>query len=400
MKKYLFYLMIFILALIAGVLMAKDPGYALFAYSHWTVQMPLWVAGILFILSFLIIYNLLLLIRGTSALAKRFSVWRRQYKQQQSHRTTKRGLLELAEGKWANAEHLLMKSIDQNSAPLINYLASARAAQEQGAYDRRDEYLKKAHESTPGSEVAVGLTQAQLQLSHKQLEHSLATLRHLQHLEPKHVFVLKMLKNLYCELKDWQALRELLPELKKRKAIKPEKYQVLETQVYRHLIEQAQQQLNLEALNQLWQEMPKYLRKSRDVVLPYVDALHQLSQDELAENLLFDVIRQDWDNSYVTRYGLLKTSYPEKQLERAEVWLKQYGSSPALYLCLGRLCLRNQLWGKARAYLQQCLDLEENADACAELAKLLEYLGEKEEALIFYRRGLMQLVEKTEILSL
>ena len=95
--------------------MAKDPGYALFAYSHWTVQMPLWVAGILFILSFLIIYNLLLLIRGTSALAKRFSVWRRQYKQQQSHRTTKRGLLELAEGKWANAEHLLMKSIDQNS---------------------------------------------------------------------------------------------------------------------------------------------------------------------------------------------------------------------------------------------------------------------------------------------
>ena len=392
--------MIFILALIAGVLMAKDPGYALFAYSHWTVQMPLWVAGILFILSFLIIYNLLLLIRGTSALAKRFSVWRRQYKQQQSHRTTKRGLLELAEGKWANAEHLLMKSIDQNSAPLINYLASARAAQEQGAYDRRDEYLKKAHESTPGSEVAVGLTQAQLQLSHKQLEHSLATLRHLQHLEPKHVFVLKMLKNLYCELKDWQALRELLPELKKRKAIKPEKYQVLETQVYRHLIEQAQQQLNLEALNQLWQEMPKYLRKSRDVVLPYVDALHQLSQDELAENLLFDVIRQDWDNSYVTRYGLLKTSYPEKQLERAEVWLKQYGSSPALYLCLGRLCLRNQLWGKARAYLQQCLDLEENADACAELAKLLEYLGEKEEALIFYRRGLMQLVEKTEILSL
>ena len=120
----------------------------------------------------------------------------------------------------------------------------------------------------------------------------------------------------------------------------------------------------------------------------------------MAENLLFDVIRQDWDNSYVTRYGLLKTSYPEKQLERAEVWLKQYGSSPALYLCLGRLCLRNQLWGKARAYLQQCLDLEENADACAELAKLLEYLGEKEEALIFYRRGLMQLVEKTEILSL
>ena len=106
------------------------------------------------------------------------------------------------------------------------------------------------------------------------------------------------------------------------------------------------------------------------------------------------------DNSYVTLYGKLKTSYPDKQLERAEAWLKHHGSSAALYLCLGRLCLRNQLWGKARTYLQQCLDLEENAEACAELAKLLEYLGEKEEALVFYRRGLTSLVDKTELLSL
>jgi len=400
MRKILFYLIIFVIAIIAGVMMAKDPGYALFAYSHWTVQMPLWVAGAIAIITFLILYNVLLLIRGTGGLAKKISVWRKQHKQQQSHRMTKRGLLELAEGKWSSAEHLLIRAIDQNSSPLINYLAAARAAGEQGAYDRRDDYLKRAHESTPGSEVAVGLTQAQLQLSHKQFEHSLATLRHLQHLEPKHGFVLKMLKDLYIELNDWQGLRELLPELRKRKVLKAEEQHELEILVYSHLIKQETQNNDIKNLNILWQEITKLLRKEKAVILAYVNALHQLEQDEMAEQILYETIKNDWDNDYIYFYGILNTTYPDKQLDRAETWLKHQGSSAALYLCLGRLSLKNQLWGKARTYLSQCLDLEDNAEACAELAKLLEYLGEKETALNYYRQGLMQVVQKTELLSL
>jgi len=400
MRKFWFFLIIFVLAIIAGVMIAKDPGYALFAYGHWTMQMPLWVAGAIAIILFLLIYNALLLIRGTSALAKRFGMWRRQHRQQQSHRMTKRGLLELAEGKWSRAEQLLVKATDQNSAPLINYLAAARAAQEQGAYDRRDEYLRLAHESTPGSEVAVGLTQAQLQFSHRQLEHSLATLRHLHHIEPKHEFVLKMLCHLYEELNDWRGLREILPEVKKRKVLKPKEFEQLETKVYSHIIKQLQQSGDVAALEAFWHEVPKHLRKEKPVVVAYVDALHAFSLDEMAEAILHEAIKHSWDNEYIAWYGLLKTSYPDKQLERAEHWLKQYGSSAALYLCLGRLSLRNQLWGKARTYLQQCLDLENNADACAELAKLLEYLGEKDAALTFYRQGLLQVVRGTELLSL
>lgn len=400
MRKFLFFLIVFVLAIVAGVMIAKDPGYALFAYSHWTVQMPLWVAGGIAIILFLIIYNILLLIRGTSALAKRFGMWRRQHRQQQAHRMTRRGLLELAEGKWAKAEQLLVKATEQNSAPLINYLAAARAAQEQGAYDRRDEYLRLAHESTPGSEVAVGLTQAELQLSHQQLEHSLATLRHLHNIEPKHEYVLKMLCHLYEELNDWRGLQEILPDVKKRKVLKPKEYDLLEAKVYSHIIKQLQQSGDIKVIQSYWHDIPKHLRKDKQVVLAYVNTLHDFGLDEQAESILTDAIKHSWDNEYITRYGILKTSYPDKQLERAEHWLKQYGSNAALYLCLGRLSLRNQLWGKARTYLQQCLDLENNPDACAELAKLLEYLGEKDTALTYYRQGLMQVTHETELLSL
>ena len=40
-------------------------------------------------------------------------------------------------------------------------MAAARAAQELGAYDRRDEYLRLAHDTTPDAEVAIGIVQAE-----------------------------------------------------------------------------------------------------------------------------------------------------------------------------------------------------------------------------------------------
>lgn len=389
MKKILFFLMVFIFALIIGVFMAHDPGYALFAYGHWTVQMPLWVAASGLVVGFIILYNLLLLLRGTGGLAKRIKIWHKQHKQQKSYEMTNRGLLELAEGRWAKAEQLLLKAIDYNATPLMNYLGAAKAAQEQNADERRDEYLKLAHESTPGAEIAIGLTQAQLQQGHAQLEHSLATLRHLQHIDPKHVYVLKMLKQVYEALHDWQGLKEILPALKKEKVLKPTDYAELEINVYSHLIRQLAEQSSPEILETLWSDMPKHLHKEKRIIIPYVAYLHEHGVEETAESILFDSIKYRWDKDYINLYGKLKTNYPEKQLERAEQWLKQYGSSASLYLCLGRLSLRNELWGKARIYLKQCLDLEDNLEACMELGRLMEFLGEKETALHYYRQGLM-----------
>jgi HemY protein len=399
MKRILFFLMIFILALVVGVMMAHDPGYALFAYSHWTIQMPLWVAGGGLILMVVIFYNILLFLKGTGALPKRIKLWRKQHKQQKSLRLTHEGLLALAEGKWREAEQLLIKGIQYHYTPLINYLAAAKAAQEQGVYDRRDEYLRLAHETTPDAEIAIGLTQAQLQYTHQQLEHSLATLRHLQHIAPKHAFVLKMLKQLYEALNDWQSLQEILPEIKKYKVLKNNEYHALELSVYYHLLLQATQSEDVSVLRHCWAQIPKPLQREKSLVIAYINALHQRQLDEVAETLLHDVIKHQWDKEYIHFYGYLKTTYPEKQLEFAESCLKQYGSSAALYLCLGRLALRNQLWGKARVYLQQCLDLEDNPDACAELGRLMESLGEQEAALRYYRQGLIQSVARTELLA-
>ena len=50
MKRLIIYLIILVAAVWLGLKIAEDPGYALFAYQRWTVEMPLWLAalGIIF----------------------------------------------------------------------------------------------------------------------------------------------------------------------------------------------------------------------------------------------------------------------------------------------------------------------------------------------------------------
>ncbi|MFN7096568.1 MAG: heme biosynthesis HemY N-terminal domain-containing protein [Gammaproteobacteria bacterium] len=382
-------LLIFFLAVWAGIKIAADPGYALFAYQHWTMQMPLWIAGVIIILGFILLHNLLLLIQGTGALAKKFRIWRKQHRFNVSHRLTKMGLRELAEGKWASAETLLVKATQHNNSPLINYLGAARAAQEQGAENRRDEYLRMAHESTPDSALAIGLTQAQLQFNQKQLEHCLATLRHMQHLDPQNKYVLKMLKKLYQELNDWNGILELLPELRKRKVIDADALLELEKQAYYELMLQLGKNTSKESLDSLWQRIPRNLKRDSQLLTLYTGRLMAQQRDSEAEQTIKDALKVDWQPELVRLYGLIPGTQPSRQLEAAEAWLKQYGNSSIILLTLGRLCMRNHLWGQARQYFESAMELEPTPELYAEFGRLLEHVGQSQDAMQKYRQGLL-----------
>ena len=68
------------------------------------------------------------------------------------------------------------------------------------------------------------------------------------------------------------------------------------------------------------------------------------------------------------------------RIQQAEAWLEQHPSDPNLLLALGRLCRRQQLWGKARSYLEASLSVWASAIAHIELARLLTALEESEAA--------------------
>ena len=143
-----------------------------------------------------------------------------------------------------------------------------------------------------------------------------------------------------------------------------------------------------EAVIQLWHDMPKNVRAIKRVLLSYITCLYQLGEGGRAETLLRKSLKTDWDDALVKLYGIVEGADPQKQLITAESWLRQRPNDPELMLALGRLSQRNQLWGKARDYLESSVALKVQSEAYAELARLMIQLGEHKKSTEYYQKGL------------
>jgi len=368
-----------------GYLIQIDTGYVRLSWSQWLLETNIWIAAIILVLLYLGLNLFFKTIGKTLAAKAGFVQWREKGLNRRAQMRTNRGLLELAEGNWRKAERHLVRSAEQSSTPLLNYLAAAEAASEQGKYDESDQLLEKAAKNVDGSAMAVGLTQAQLQLDRGQTEASLSTLKGLRELKPHQPKVLKLMAQAYVQLERWPELTELLPGLRKSKALEESELESLQQQVWSNSLLQATQEarqkqsaeggeVQTSALKEVWDRMPSVLRKSAGMVAAYAKQLLSLGATKEAASLLEGFLRNDWDDELVTLYGKIDGDRSAQQ-RKAESWLKTRQQNPALLLALGRLAIRNQQWTAAKEYLQQSLALEDSPEACGELGKVLVQTG-------------------------
>jgi HemY protein len=368
--------------------LAYDLGYIRISLGNYLIETNFWVGLALIVLlvvvSLFVINTIKRFRKGTSLMA----TWVSRGHERRARRRTTKGLLSLAEGNWPRARKLLSSAANHADTPLINYLAAAQAASETGDHEGADELLRLAFESTPGSSLAVGITQAQLQLSGNRLEQALATLLRLRKEAPHHPFVLKLLKTTYLRLEDWKELSKLVPELRKRSVLTERELDDLEREVWKNLLERAAEdcerkresdpEASLELLTRLWDELPRFVRRDEHTIHDYARLLARLGDEEQAETLLRKVLRNHWNDELINLYGRLEGNDPEVQLLTAEQWYKDRPNNPQLLLALGRLSLRNQLWGKAKEYFTASLKLKRDRETMAELSRLNAHMGEEE----------------------
>lgn len=386
MIRALFIFIILLASVWVGVQLKDDPGYLLIAYQHWTIETTLWVAIILCIVAFCLFHTLLLLAHWIVRLPASWRLWLAKRRGQIAQAKTRQGLIEFSEGYWQEAKNHLIKALPDTDTPLLNYLTAARAAQEMGDNKLRDDYLREAQQSMPEAKIAVELTQAQLQLANRQWEQALATLRHLQDLAPHHPYVLKLLMHLYEEVKDWPQLIALLPTLKRNHVITEDKFERLQKHAYLQSILDLIKQNQPLALEKLINDLPKTLIYDPALMTAYSHYLLNQHEDMKAEALLRRCLRKQFSEELITVYGLIKSN--DSQLSFAETILKDHAHSAPLFLCLGRLSMSEQLWGKAKTYFEKSIELCATPPAYLELGKLLEQLNEPSEACRAFQNGL------------
>lgn len=373
-----------------------DLGYIRISLGNYLIETNFWVGVVLLLALMLTLMALVAGIRRLTRTTSAVTHWLARSQQRRARRRTTEGLMALAEGNWPHARKKLEASADQADTPLINYLAAAQAASESGDHDAVDELLRKAFESTPGSDLAVGITQAQLQLNANRLEQALATLVRLRKQAPHHPFILKLLKTTYLRLEDWRELSKLLPELRKRHLGDPAELDRLERTVWHKLLHRAaaecrrQDNQELTQLTRLWDQLPGSMRRDEHTIRVYAELLAEAGEEAQAETLLRKVLRNHWSDELIHLYGKICGAKPDEQLLAAERWLQDRPNNPELLLALGRLSLRNELWGKAREYFETSLHLRRSQETLAELSRLNAHMGDEEASMRLLMQGLVK----------
>lgn len=386
-RLYILFVIGLALALSLSALTAYDPGYVRITFGPWLIESNLLVLVLLNLTLVGLIFLSLSLYRRIRYPKSSFFHWLRSFGGSRAQQRTEQGLIAFIEGNWAKAKRLLGRSAEKAENPLINYLAAAHAATEQGDTKNAEQFVKKAYANNKEAELAIGITQARIQLQNNELEPCLATLVRLRSQNEQHPYILKLLNNVYYLLEDWQQLAKLIPE---QKRLEPEQKQALrnqEQEVWQKLFEQKAEDLlrkndpiySAEQLANTWKEAPESLRFNAGFIATYARQLISLNCQNEAEVLLRKALSKDWNEQLVELYGMAAGAKASEQLLTAENWLKQRPNDATLLLTLGRLALRNELWGKAWEYFSASHKLQVTQASLAELCRLAPHISENQE---------------------
>lgn len=397
------YLLLCVCLVLGGVLvyqMQHDSGYFLLVWGNYSVEMSIWFFLAFLLVVFYITYISLVIVRGSfksiHATKEKFSSYSANKAQQQ----TLVGLIAFIEGDWKVAHRKLTRAARHSSSPIINYLAAARCAFELNDEQAASQLLHSAEKSATDSGLAVALTQARMQLSGGQYEQALATLARAESISPNHSVVLSLLQQVYVAVKDWDALKKLLPKLHKGNMGSVKERYHLEKNLYQQcffaVIEKNKtknDEEKLSAIHQCWIETPEHFQQDEAILSAYVGELIALKKYALAEIATTKGLSKQWCDHWVLLFGFIHSLHPESALKKAERWLKTNEKNAILQLTLGRLCLQNKQWGRAKDFFLESLRIEKRSDTYAELARLQAFLGEEKESQESHRQGLLHAVD-------
>ncbi len=375
-------------ALIAAAAIASalriDAGYVAISFLGVLIEMSVVTLVLLILATFLLLWLLVSLVRMRK-------VRRKAQAAKRDHRARldlARGVLELAEGNWPTAEITITRSARDNVQPAANYLIAARAADLQGAHERRAGWLRMAREAAPDEIAPVLVTQAEMQLKNGQFEAARETLRELDASGHQNPRGLLLLARLYRQSGEFEKLRALESKLRGARGVRAAAVDELMDQAYLEMLRVAAESGDAERLDRAWNDASKPATRRPDILLAYARGAMKCRNHAAAEKVLRDFLDDEWNDALAALYGELELPNPLEPLASAEKWLRSRREDPVLLVSCARLSMRAELYGKARSYLETSLMIRRDPVTYQLLGTLLDELGEKEHAARVLHDGL------------
>jgi HemY protein len=392
-----------LIALLMGAglvtLIVSDPGYVLIAYGNYTLESSVWIFLLALFLCLVSVYVLLRIVRSFLGSVSFVGRWYGGISGRQANKYTRQAFVAMLQGNHQRARKLFVKAAPNVQQSILSYWFAATLP---GADEpTRRLTLENLQDIAPDSDNLVTLMQAEFLLADKHFDRVLELVKPLEIHGKKYPAVYRQLYQAYAGINDWENAVALLPMLQQHDFLNNEEWLEIARRGYWYLFDPElarRRDMSGKIFRHAWEKRPVLLKEDSALAARYARCLMALDNDEDVEVLLRHWLDRHWHTELVEIYGMVEGGDIKRQLKQAEKWLEIHGDDPALLLTLGRACMRNQLWSKARDYFEQSYRRQHRPDTCAELGRLLGNLGEYAKSEKYYREGLMNRIGRLPVL--
>jgi HemY protein len=310
-----------------------------------------------------------------------------------SSRALREALRSLFEGRFARSERAAQVAQRLHEIAGLSALVGARAAHRMREYARRDEWLARAADDRT-VDTARLVTGAELWTDSREAQRALDAIADLQAGGSRHIQIVRISLAAHLQMGRWDEVLKLVRLLAKRRALHDAAVRRLKLLAYREQLHDTRH--DAAVLLKTFEAVPLEDRRLVEIALEGARLLNLAGRGRAAADAIEVALEANWDERLLDEYARAQSLPVRERLERATVWLQLRPQDAALLRCLGLLCLREQLWGKARTYLLESLRLRVHPATSLALARLAEQTDQGSEAAVHFREAALGFAKLTQ----
>jgi HemY protein len=388
MRGLIWFVLLFVAAAALAIIGVFDGGQVLLVMPPYRVDVSLNLFVVALVIGFIVIYAVMRAVRNIWKMPQRVAAYRARSRLAKANGALRDAIGHLYAGRFSKAEKSARDSLTVDANAGAAGLIGAKAAHEMHEYARRDEWLARV----TGQDWldARLMATADMRADGRDADGALAALTEMQAQGGRRLHAQQIALRAQQQLKNWGEVLKLVKTLEKREALHPAVAVRLRQVAAENLLRDRRH--NPDALLEFWQSLSPTERQSPRLADLAAELLIALDRRNDARKIVEEALAQNWDARLLRRYpdcAVVGEALP--LIQRAEAWHKERTEDADLLFALGRLCLHQQLWGKAQAFLEAALKLADNEPLKIRthraLARLHEQLGDSEKASEHYRES-------------
>jgi len=386
LRGLLWLALLFVLAVVLATVGHFDAGQVLIVYPPYRVDVSLNLVVVGIVALFIVLYTAIRFARNVWTMPQRVAAYRVRAKEAKAHAALRDAIGNLYAGRFSRAEKAAREALSLQSNKGAAGIVAAVAAHRMREYVRRDEWL--AAIDAPEWQDARLMASADMRADGRDPDGALLALTEMQAQGTRRIHAQQIALRAQQQLKNWAEVLKLVKTLEKREALHPTVAVRLRQQAAENLLRDRRH--DPEALLALWNSLAVVERQSPRLADLAAELLIALNRQQDARKIVEEALTHNWDARLLRRYPETAQADALPLIQKAEGWRKERTEDPDLLFALGRLCLHQQLWGKAQSFLESALRLAGDNDALVirthrALARLFEELGDAERAAEHYR---------------